>query len=235
LEVEGFQTNSPIRLNGGVLLGAGSVGTISVNSGGTVHPGGYGGPALQVALHSRDVSFNSSTTFQPTLNSTSPGYESFKLQVTGTVDLGGAALSILVHAGFAPPVGSTFIIIGNDDSDPVVSTFAGLPEGTIFGSGGYPFRITYHGGDGNDVAVTRVASPPATLSSVTVLTNGGFAISGHGMNNLRYSLESATNLTAPIFWAPVPYYSTADSNGLFQFSLLPGSRLPLSVYRAASP
>jgi hypothetical protein len=36
----------------------------------------------------------------------------------------------------------------------VVNTFSGLDEGDLFNSGGNHFRITYTGGDGNDVVLT---------------------------------------------------------------------------------
>ena len=44
----------------------------------------------------------------------------------------------------------------------ITGTFAGLPEGAKFTSNGRTYRITYQGGDGNDVVVTdSVAFSPA--------------------------------------------------------------------------
>jgi len=234
LDIEGMQTNSQVRLDGGVLLGRGWAGVLVGNSGGIVRPGS-GSAAFQVALHSRDVSFNPSITFEPTLTSTSPGYENFKLQVTGTVSLGGCALRLMRNPNnFVPPVGSTFVTIDNDGTDPVVGTFGDLPEGAVFGGAGTTFRISYHGGDGNDVMLTRVAAPPSSFGSVNLLTNGNLSITGLGTANVQYTVEVATNLVSPVSWVPVGIV-TADTNGLFQYVESGTAQVPMRFYRAVSP
>src|SRR5206468_3360387 len=83
LWVDGVLANSTVRLDGGVLTGRGRVNRITGNTGGAVDPGF--GVTFQNALHSGDVSFNASTTFQPRLTSVDPGYENTYLQVAGTV------------------------------------------------------------------------------------------------------------------------------------------------------
>ena len=50
-----------------------------------------------------------------------------------------------------------FMIIQNDGTDPVVGTFAGLAQGATIVQGGMRFRISYDGGTGNDVVLTRIA------------------------------------------------------------------------------
>ena len=62
-----------------------------------------------------------------------------------------------------PALGTQFEIINNQGTDPVAGTFAGLPEGAFLTAGGQTFKITYHGGDGNDVVLTR-ANPPMTIT-----------------------------------------------------------------------
>lgn len=78
-----------------------------------------------------------------------------RLNVTGTVTIGG---SLLIRPERAP-IGQSFTIIDNDGTDPIIGTFAGLPEGAEFTVGAPRFRITYHGGDGNDVVLTTIAGP----------------------------------------------------------------------------
>ena len=86
--------------------------------------------------------------------------------VNGAVSLGSAALSITI----GPTIndGDAFIIVSNDGTDVVTGTFAGLLEGdelTALNSGwssGKVARITYQGGDGNDVAI--VVNGPAELT-----------------------------------------------------------------------
>ena len=81
-----------------------------------------------------------------------------QLRVTGTVTLGGAALS-LPASGLTPIAGTSFTIIANDGADAVVGTFAGLPEGATVVGSGIVFHISYIGGTGNDVVLT--ATVPA--------------------------------------------------------------------------
>ncbi|GAB2847414.1 autotransporter-associated beta strand repeat-containing protein [Lentzea nigeriaca] len=65
-----------------------------------------------------------------------------RMSVTGAVTLAGT---------FEPgPQRGPGVIIDNQGSAQVSGTFDGLPEGAAVG----PFRLTYHGGDGNDVALT---------------------------------------------------------------------------------
>jgi autotransporter-associated beta strand protein len=233
LSVEGIQVDSPIRLDGGILRGRGSVGTITGNLGGILQPGS-GGADFQVALHSRDVALNAATTYRALLTSTDPGYENHKLQVAGTVRLGGSILSVDLNGNFKPAPGRNFLIIDNDGSDPVVGTFAGLPEGTILGGDGLPFQISYVGGTGNDVVLTRMATPPSTLSSITALGNGQVRIEGLGIGGVVYPIQAASNLNPVILWTPVGT-GTGNASGLFQYLDTSASNRPTRFYRAVSP
>lgn len=233
LSVEGSQVDSPIRLDGGILRGRGSVGTITGNSGGTLQPGS-GGADYQVVMHSLGIALNPSTTFRALLTSIDPGYENHKLQVSGTVNLGGSILSLDLSGNFKPAPGHSFVIIDNDGIDPVVGTFAGLPEGAVFGGDGLPFQITYVGGTGNDVVITRVAAPASTLSSITPLGNGQMRIDGLGIGGVIYPIQAASNLNPVIFWTNVGN-GTGNAGGLFQFIDTGASNRPMRFYRAVSP
>jgi Ca2+-binding RTX toxin-like protein len=70
------------------------------------------------------------------------------------VNLGGATL--VSTLAFDPAIGSEFVLISNNGVDAVVGTFAGLAEGAAFSLGNRVFRVSYIGGDGNDVSLTRV-------------------------------------------------------------------------------
>jgi autotransporter-associated beta strand protein len=160
LLVNGSQSFSAVSLNGGTLGGTGTVGAItSTTSGGTVSPG-QGAPGI---LNSGSVNWTSgSPSFVAQLNGTAPGTGYDQLNVTGAVNLGGAALSATL--GFSPPSGTTFTIINNDGSDAVIGTFAGLPEGSTVVLSGQTFKISYVGGTGNDVILT-VAAPQLTVNN----------------------------------------------------------------------
>src|SRR5207248_5060697 len=70
--------------------------------------------------------------------------------------------------------GDQYKIIDNQGSHAVSGNFVGLPEGTTFYTGnGYPMRISYAGGDGNDVVLTAEAPlvyDAASNPSVTAYT-----------------------------------------------------------------
>ncbi|HEX6087685.1 MAG TPA: Ig-like domain repeat protein [Thermoanaerobaculia bacterium] len=83
------------------------------------------------------------------------GGSSDLLQVTGTVTLGAVELRLSVRSG-SPLAGETFTIIDNDGTDAVSGTFAGQPEHSIVDLAPWKFRITYAGGDGNDVVLTAI-------------------------------------------------------------------------------
>jgi hypothetical protein len=69
--------------------------------------------------------------------------------------------------GFQPVVGNSFMIINNQPAGAVVSSFANLPEGGTFTSQGVTYRISYVGGDGNDVVLTVTNVDAAALAAAT--------------------------------------------------------------------
>jgi hypothetical protein len=82
------------------------------------------------------------------------GYGQVSAMTGGTVHLGSAALSL---AGSSPlPLGSTLTIIDNGGSAPVSGTFAGLPQGALVDTPAGVMRVSYTGGDGNDVTLEAV-------------------------------------------------------------------------------
>ncbi|HVG22989.1 MAG TPA: VCBS repeat-containing protein [Thermoanaerobaculia bacterium] len=80
----------------------------------------------------------------------------------GEVTLNGATLEVVPVDRVAGC--TTLMIIENDDFptlDPVIGTFAGLPEGATFTTAsGQLFRISYVGGTGNDVTITAIDGLP---------------------------------------------------------------------------
>lgn len=71
-----------------------------------------------------------------------------------SIDLDGQ-LNLFFVYGFRPQPGNTFEIITNTGGNPINGTFANAPEGSVLnGFCDVQFRITYIGGDGNDVVLT---------------------------------------------------------------------------------
>jgi hypothetical protein len=77
---------------------------------------------------------------------------------SGTVTLGG---TLHLTSTVVPAVGSSFEILANDGGSAISGTFAGLAESSTFmvtsGSTTMTFQISYKGGDGNDVSITRIS------------------------------------------------------------------------------
>jgi autotransporter-associated beta strand protein len=138
----------PITITGGTLRGAATIGGLYA-SGGRIEPGLSPG-----ILTTQVLNLGSGSTLALELNGPTPGSEHDQVRVGGTIALNGATLEIAATAAnqFAFPT----IIVKNDGPSPVVGTFAALPEGaTVFASNGRALRITYTGGDGNDIALTQ--------------------------------------------------------------------------------
>src|SRR5204863_6874426 len=81
-------------------------------------------------------------------------------------------------SAFNPATGNTFTIIDNDLADAVGGTFSGLAGGATFTAttgGTSSYKITYVGGDGNDVVLTAINDAPTlteTGSNPSFIENG---------------------------------------------------------------
>jgi len=208
LQVTGQETGSAIALSGGFLTGTGSVGPIAA-TGGSVRPGDPADPtgvlstAGNVALSGATVGID--------LAGTTPGVDYDEVNVTGTVNLTGAALSVSLGTGFTPSIGTSFIIIANDGLDAIVGTFNGLPEGAGFIVNGVPLGITYAGGSGgNDVVLAVVPTVSISDASVTEGSSGTntlaftVSLSAPAASGLPVSVQYATadgSATAPADYA----------------------------------
>ncbi len=145
---------SAVTVNTGTLGGTGAAnGPVTVNAGGSIAPGTS--PGLFTAGGINLVG----GTFAAELNGPTAGTDYDQLAVNGTATLGG---SLNLTVGFTVPLGTQFRLIDNDDTDPVVGTFTGLAQGVIVSVGGQDFIVSYTGGTGNDVVLTRgtVAAAP---------------------------------------------------------------------------
>ncbi len=139
-------------------------GTGTINAPVTVENGGNLGAGRIGSLATGSLSLASGSAVTLAMAAPTPGsYDQFNVQ--GNVSLGGATLNASLAT--APNAGAQFEIIDNQGSNPVSSTFAGLPEGTVFSISGYPFRISYQGGDGNDVVLTALAPLAYTAGPIT--------------------------------------------------------------------
>jgi hypothetical protein len=137
--------------------GTGTVGAVNVVSG-VVSSGTLSSPTGILNINN-GLTLTANGAFGCKIAGPAPGANGYdQLNVTGTVNLGNALFVPLPISTYRPSIGDALTIIRNDGTDAVVGTFFGLPEGAMFaGPLNTAYRITYHGGDGNDVVLTRVA------------------------------------------------------------------------------
>ena len=177
--------------SGAILSGGGTIGgTVTVSSGGTLAPGTLPKGASSSTLSTGSASLSSGSTLAVDLGSS---WSHDQVRVTGTVNLGGATLS--VGGGFVPLVGTSFLIIRNDGSDAVTGTFNGLDEGSTVTHNGVQLRISYVGGTGNDVTLTPVM--PGTLVA-TFNSATDIPVSADGYIAGTNTVNLALNFAPPI-------------------------------------
>ncbi len=153
-------------LSGGILKGTGTVTkALTVNEGAKVAPGNSPGciVADTMSLHGE---------YQFELAGTDPctGYDQLKVtNATATyptlnLAMNGASTATIATArlnGYTPKQGQAFTIIDVAGTQAVNGTFKDLPEGATFTQNGVVFKISYKGGDGNDVVLTVQNQPTA--------------------------------------------------------------------------
>ena len=85
-------------------------------------------------------------------------YDQIALEATLSygLELGGSRLDLTYLEGGVIKKGDTFTIIDNKTTYPMSETFKDLPEGAEITAGGATFKISYVGGDGNDVVLTAL-------------------------------------------------------------------------------
>ena len=149
------------------LYGTGTIGTLNM-SGGHLDPGDVGPGTLNV-IGNANLAAGSDLRWSASSSATS------ELDVRGNVTLGGAFAINSLASGFVPVQNAVYTLINNRGAQPVSGTFSGLAEGAVYVGLGDDWRISYKGGDGNDVTLTFLGR----LSTVTLTTDPSSVIFGH--------------------------------------------------------
>jgi hypothetical protein len=165
------------------------------------------------------------------INGATPGTGYDQLQVNGSVLLMGGGLQISMNTIGA--ISNQYVIVSNDGVDPVTGTFPSLPEGALLGINGVSFILTYHGGDGNDIAlIQQTLGAPPKLTSIEKVGNN-IQLHGAGVPNANYIVEATESLNAPAVWTVIGN-ATANGAGDIQFSD-DISQHPIRFYRLRLP
>ena len=158
LIVDGSMPNNPITLAGGGLGGTGTVGAVTTTTQGGLGAGTLTSPTGILNING-NVSLNAQSVLLIKLNGNTVGTGYDQINVTGVVNLNDCVLLPTPLNNFNPAIGAVYRIINNDGTDAVIGTFTGVAEGSIFTTpNNIKFRVTYRGGDGNDVTITRIAN-----------------------------------------------------------------------------
>ncbi|QGQ22587.1 hypothetical protein F1728_07805 [Gimesia benthica] len=200
--VEKVTPGGTINIKSGTYAGNVDATATGVDKSVTLAPGNSPG---QVIING-DFILNADDTLDIEVNGATAGSGFDQFVVSGTVDLGGAALNLI--DGYDPVDGDVFTLIQNDGASSVTGTFAGLPEGFEFidflGSGLSAY-LTYVGGDGDDVVIHMVDSTPevdlptnGTDDEYTIEIDGGsVVITEVGSGNIISSIPLAS-LNGPL-------------------------------------
>ena len=169
LEITGDSSLVNFVLQSGAFTGNGQIGGLTDSGLGQVSitPGtvAFGTGILRTGA----VQLAKPNFFRPTINGTALGSGYTQMDVAGTLNIG-INMPLILFGTYVANLGERFVIINNDASDPIIGTFAGLAEAGALTFNGRRLSISYLGGDGNDVVLTR-ANLPLSLSPTT-LPNG---------------------------------------------------------------
>ena len=163
LAVEGTVPGTISVAAGATLSGAGgNLGEVT-SVGGTVTAGFSTSPFTADAT---SLTLDADSTFYAQLNGTAVGNGSTghsRLIVAGDTTLAGATLTTTLGGGYTPAVGAVLTILTTGGT--LTGTFNDLPEGAVLTTGGKEFRISYVGGDGNDITLTNVRPSTTSLTA----------------------------------------------------------------------
>ena len=181
LLINGSQPQSPLLVtSSGTAGGSGTVGDISCSA--NLAPGNSPG-----CLTSSNLFFTSAADFFVELTGTTPCSGHDQLIVHGTNNLGNAVLHVVNNfPPGKPSIGDQFTILNNDAAEAITGTFSGLANNATFNVGDIGYRINYNGGTGNDVVLTVLNAPGASVT-INATDRGWYDDTGsHSPGNANY-------------------------------------------------
>jgi|GEM_PF-3075696 len=168
----------------GWLRGTGTVASATIQ-GGLLWPGSGSQPGILNVFGATAIQGG---VFQVDLDGPTVGTGYGQL-ATGSLSLSPVSALLDIDLTFTPAIGQVFTIVSVGGGQ-VAGTFLDLPEGATFTAEGFAWRISYKGGDGNDVTITVLrpvtadlelaltaspspAAPGSLLTYTAVVTNEG--------------------------------------------------------------
>ncbi len=99
-----------------------------------------------------NVTFNLLSTYECVLDRTIPAVG--KVNALGVIIHSSVTFEFVDRTTRTLTRGAVFTAINNTSANPIGGTFANLPDGMTFSSGGNIFKANYRGGTGNDLVLT---------------------------------------------------------------------------------
>lgn len=160
---------------GSLATGGGSL-TLTPGAAGSVQPITSGTDVTTASASS--LLFGSGADLRLAINGPTVDTQYHQLRVSGQVNLTGADL--VLTGAYVPATSDSFILVNNDSDDAIIGTFNDLAEGAIISHNvdGVVInkKITYTGGDGNDVALVPVVVPVNLSVSAATGTEAGTTV-----------------------------------------------------------
>ncbi|MES2596860.1 MAG: autotransporter-associated beta strand repeat-containing protein [Verrucomicrobiota bacterium] len=191
------------NINAGTLALSGSLMSSITTNAATLAP--QGSPSTTLNLTQM-----SGATLRHRLNGGTVGTGYDQMTVGGTVTVAGN-LDIIAAPGITA---GSFMLINKTSAGAISGTFTGLAEGAVFAEDGHTFKITYAGGDGNDLVLMKLTPIQVWRhTNYGTIDNTGLASDtddndGDGVLNL---MEYATRMD-PTKGDAVPAAATKKAN-----------------------
>ena len=168
---------------GTTLGGTGIISAVQAGAGTNIAPGN-GGNNTGI-LSTGQLTLLSNSNFRVDINGTAPGsgYDILNTAIGGIGSVTITNSNLVVTVATTLSVGQTFTILIKNSLGPITGTFAGIPQGgTVTGSNGTVFSVSYTGGDGNDIVLTAIQAP---VPEPSTWIGGVLAIAGLAFTQRR--------------------------------------------------
>ena len=134
---------------GPVTVKMGTLGGDGLGARATLAPSIEQDGAEQIFTTKKKLTFEGDGDFVVKVNSDTVTFD--QVIAKGVTITPGATLSVSDLGNTVLPIGTSVTLINNTSASPISGTFAGLPEGATYTVGNNTWRITYQGGDGNNI------------------------------------------------------------------------------------
>ncbi|PYK18823.1 MAG: hypothetical protein DME56_12040 [Verrucomicrobia bacterium] len=147
-----------VNINAGTLGGKGIISgavTIGTGSGSGAFLAPAAGTNVQAMLTIQSpLIFNTDATYAYTFRANRNRSRADKVIANGVTINGGAMIALSGQAQGRLTTGLTLTLISNTSANPISGTFSNLPDGAIVTVGRNQLKVSYEGGDGNDLTLT---------------------------------------------------------------------------------